>query len=147
MSDFTLDDLLIDTEAHRDKVARQVDEIFGAVVDPEVEAGTGDQDTEETEGRQGSAASDNLTEEAVSNLIETASQPRPTPLRTKEDLGEDTEQGSADAGTRSPARRTAPLDQQFRDAIEGYRDGASAPRGIGEARRRKSRGVRVFDTN
>lgn len=142
-AEFTLDDLLSDTETQRANVARQVEEMFGGTVsedlDDEVEPDTGDEQVE-----QGSAKVGTLSPEAVARLLETAAQPHPQPARGREE-DDGLEDGTSDAGRRgAPARKTS-VGDSFTRAIREYRDDDSGPIGLDQARRRRARRSTVFD--
>jgi len=147
MDDLTLGDLIDGTQAHRDSIAARFASPSDDEVEPEPEE-TGDEDTETTDQDQGSEP-EGLSEEALSRLIETASQAGPTSPLPPEEASDDglEDETSTDGGKRTPARRGAALGDQFADAILNYRDGSSAPRGLNEALRRRAKGVGVFGDN
>ena len=137
-------DLLAGTEASRDAIAARF--AGPSLADYETDE-TGPQgDEDEDQGAEQGDAPETLSEAALERLLTTASQPGPTsPQPTGQGSDDDLqEEGTTDAGKRSPARRTNDLGDQFARAIFDYRDGSSAPRGLHAARRRKAKGVGVF---
>ena len=135
-------ELLAETEARRQALAESV---VSEVFDFEVEDDSEQPETTETEGEAPKVV-EGLSIEATARLIDTMSAGLPRTTSVEQDLGEDDdlEEEVSDAGRRSPGHTKESASSQFDRAVRGYRDGGSAPRGLDEARRRKSRNVRVF---